>query len=104
MLLAPFSHIELYVSDFRRLILNEHSFDHITQEHASQLRLSFDHFDEAIVEHRSFVDVHQLDQSEFHLIFANLRRLTIEQTLFDTITQRKRRRFASTSRSSVVRF
>ena len=88
-LLPSYATMELYFSHFHRVLFDEHSFDHITQEHFSQLRLNFDRFDEARLEHRSFIDLHQLDQSEFHLTLANFHRLTIEQTLFETITQCK---------------
>jgi hypothetical protein len=81
--------MELYFSNFIRLVLNEHSFDHITEEKSSELIINFDHFQSAIVSHNSFYDFHQFDQSRFHLSLSNFQNLKIEQTLFDTITQCK---------------
>ena len=89
LLLPSFSRVELFFSNFRRVLFREHSFDHITQEHSSQLRINFDHFHDAILEHTSFFDLHQLDQSQFHLSLSNFEDVNIEQTLFDTITQCK---------------
>ena len=88
-LLPSDSTMELYFSNFKRVILSEHSFDHITQEHSSKLRITFDRFQHATFEHTSFFDLHQLDQSEFYLTLSNFYELNIEQTLFDTITQCK---------------
>jgi hypothetical protein len=88
-LLPSDSTMELYFSNFNRVILSEHSFDHITQEHSSKLRITFDRFQYATFEHTSFFDLHQLDQSEFYLTLSNFYELNIEQTLFDTITQCK---------------
>ncbi|CAF0811119.1 unnamed protein product [Rotaria sordida] len=88
-LLPSYATMEFYFSNFLQVSLNEHSFDHITQEHASQLRIQFDHFQYAILDHTSFFDLHQLDQSQFYLTFSNFQSITIEKTLFDTITQLK---------------
>jgi hypothetical protein len=81
--------MELYFSNFGRVLLNEHSFDHITEEHSSQLRIHFDHFRDARLEHTSFFDLHQLDQSQFYLTFSNFYGLNIQQILFHSITQCK---------------
>jgi len=81
--------MELYFSNFIQVILDEHSFDHITQEHSSELIINFDHFQYATLSHNSFFDFHQLDLSRFHLSLSNFQILAIEQTLFDTISQCK---------------
>ncbi len=81
--------MELYFSNFVRILFNEHSFDHITQEHSSELLINFDHFQSATLSHNSFFDLNQLDRSRFHLSLSNFQNLIIEQTLFDTITQCK---------------
>ncbi|CAF3292890.1 unnamed protein product [Rotaria socialis] len=88
-LLPSYARIELYFSNFRQVLLNEHSFDHITQEHASKFSISFDRFQYATLKHSSFFDLHQLDQSQFYLAFSNFQSLTIEKSLFDIITQLK---------------
>jgi len=81
--------MKLYFSNFVRILLNEHSFDHITQEQSSELIINFDHFQSATLSHNTFYDFHQLDQSRFHLSLSNFQSLIIEETLFDTITQCK---------------
>ena len=81
--------MEFYFSNFQGVLINEHSFDHITEEHSSQLRIHFDHFQYAILEHTAFFDLHQLDQSKFELKFSNFENLNIEQVLFHSITQCK---------------
>ena len=88
-LLPSYAKVELYISNFNHVLLNEHSFDHITQEHSSKLRIHFDHFQYATLEHTSFFDLHQLDQSQFYLTFSNFQGLNIEQILFHSITQCK---------------
>ena len=86
-MLPSYSTMELYFSNFIQVLLNEHSFDHITQEHSSKLRIYFDHFQKATLEHASFFDLHQLDLSQFQLTLSNFQDITIKKTLFDTITQ-----------------
>ncbi|CAF4444367.1 unnamed protein product, partial [Adineta steineri] len=81
--------MELYFSNFIQILFEEHSFDHITQEHSSELILNFDRFQYATLSHNAFYDLHQLDLSRFHFSLSNFQSLTIEQTLFDTITQLK---------------
>jgi len=81
--------MELYFTNFIRILLNEHSFDHITQEQSSELIINFNYFQLATLSHNSFYDFHQFKQSYFHLSLSNFQSLTIEQTLFDTITQCK---------------
>ncbi|CAF1499236.1 unnamed protein product, partial [Adineta steineri] len=88
-LLPPYSYMELYFSNFIQILFEEHSFDHITQEHSSELILNFDRFQYATLSHNAFYDLHQLDLSRFHFSLSNFQSLTIEQTLFDTITQLK---------------
>ncbi|CAF4724445.1 unnamed protein product [Rotaria sp. Silwood1] len=88
-LLPSYAKMEYYFSNFVRVLLNEHSFDHITQEHSSKLRIHFDRFQYAILDHTSFFDLHQLDQSQFYLTFSNFQNINIEKTLFHTITQLK---------------
>ncbi len=81
--------MELYFTNFIRILLNEHSFDHIIQEQSSELIINFDHFQLATLSHNSFYDFNQFEQSRFHLSLSNFQSLIIEQTLFDTITQCK---------------
>ncbi|CAF1556077.1 unnamed protein product [Adineta ricciae] len=88
-MLPSYSHMDLMFTNFIQVIFEEHSFDHITQEHSSELMLSFDRFQYATLAHNSFYDFHQLDLARFQLSLANFQSLTIEQTLFDTITQLK---------------
>lgn len=92
-LLPSYSLMELYFSNFQRVLFTEHCFDHITQEHSSQLRIHFDRFHTALLQHTSFFDFHQLDQSQFFLTFSNLQSLNIEQILFHSITQCKKNIF-----------
>ncbi|UJR10700.1 hypothetical protein I4U23_014893 [Adineta vaga] len=88
-LLPSYSHMDLSFANFIQVIFEEHSFDHITQEHSSELILNFDRFQYATLSHNAFFDFHQLDLARFQLLLANFQSLTIEQTLFDTITQLK---------------
>ena len=88
-LLPSYSIMELYFANFQRVLFNEHSFDHITEEHSSELRIHFDRFQSALLEHTSFFDLHQLDQSKFFLTFSNFQTFNIEQILFHSITQCK---------------
>jgi len=81
--------MELYFTNFIQILLNEHSFDHITQEQSSELMINFNHFQSTTLSHNSFYDFHQFQQSRFHLSLSNFQSLTIEETLFDTITQCK---------------
>ncbi|CAF0896471.1 unnamed protein product [Rotaria sp. Silwood1] len=88
-LLPSYSYMELYFANFIQVLLNEHSFNHIKQEYSSELIINFDHFQYATFLHNSFFDFHQFDESRFHLSLLNFQSLTIEQTLFDRVTQLK---------------
>lgn len=88
-LLPSYSKMNFYFSNFQRVFFAEHSFDHITEEHASEIRIHFDRFQLAFIQHTTFFDLHQLDQSKFFLTFSNFQTMNIEQNLFHSITQCK---------------
>jgi len=69
-LLPSYSTMKLYISNLVRILLNEYSFDHITQEHSSKLQINFNHFQYEIFKYTSFFDLHQLDQSQFFIRFS----------------------------------
>lgn len=81
--------MELYFTNFVRLLYNRHSFQHLTQEEFSELIINFDQFQSARFLHHSFSNFHQFDQSRFHFSLSNFRHLITEQTFFDTVTQCK---------------
>ncbi|CAF2955772.1 unnamed protein product [Rotaria sp. Silwood2] len=88
-LLPSYSYMELYFANFLQVFLNEHSFNHIKQERSSELIINFDRFQYARLSHNSFYEFHQFDESRFHLSLLNFQSLTIEETLFERVTQLK---------------
>ncbi|CAF1381530.1 unnamed protein product [Adineta steineri] len=87
--IPAYSTMEFYFSNFVYASLNDHSFNHITQAHSSNLQINFNYFHSASIGYASFYEYHQLDESQFHLIFSNFQDLTIEPKLFHTVTQLK---------------
>lgn len=81
--------IELTFSNAKRILFDEHSFSHITQNPSSQLILRLHNFSSIQFASNIFTDFHQFNHSNFHFSLANFRNLSIQSKFFNRISQCK---------------
>lgn len=81
--------MELYFSNFIQVHFNKYSFHQIKQEQDSELIINFNYFQYAKFFQNVFFNVHQLEESRFHLSLLNFHMVTIEPILFNRIRQCK---------------